>query len=165
MVAVLAVALAPAERDDVVQVVPRVSSGGVVPAPSPRGSGESGIGLVRNRAAAEGDPAPVFATPSWAARPVAAAAVSPPGVPAAPAAAPPALPEGPPPLAFKVLGSLRDEGDRLTLFLQFHDQNLAVRAGDRIAGLYHVEKLDEAAMTVLHLPSNQRQTLGLAAPR
>lgn len=69
-----------------------------------------------------------------------------------------------PPLPFKVLGRYL-ESDKPALFLQYNEQNLVVRAGDVVVGQYKVESLDDAALTLLHLPTNQKQTLALSATR
>lgn len=75
----------------------------------------------------------------------------------------PALPPAPmaPPLPFKLLGRYVDEGQPLAVFLQFNDQNLVVREGDTIAEHYKVEGLDDKTLTLLHLPTQQRQTINI----
>lgn len=63
-----------------------------------------------------------------------------------------------PPLPFRVLGQYVEEGTR-SVFLQFNDANLVVRAGDTIAGQYFVESLKDGVLTLVYLPLQQRQTL------
>lgn len=159
----LAVWFAPSETGPVVvQAVARQAAPEAARGLPARAQGSPAVGSVRARVPDEADVPPVFAPAGWADKPAPVQPV--PQAPLAVVAAPVATPEGPPPLPFKLLGSLWEDGQPM-VFLQWNEQNLVVRAGDRIAGQYVVEKLDEAALTVLHLPTNQRQSLGLAPSR
>jgi hypothetical protein len=98
-----------------------------------------------------------FAAPSWVDRPA-------PPAPAVIASAYVPPPPTAPPLPFKVLGMYLDDG-RQAVFLQFNDQNLVVREGDTIVNLYKVESLDDKVLKLVHLPTNQQQTINVGLPR
>lgn len=69
--------------------------------------------------------------------------------------------EEPPPLPFKVLGRATEEG-RESVFLQYGEQNLVVRVGDRIGDRYRVERLGSQVLTLTYLPLNSVQTLDIS---
>lgn len=73
---------------------------------------------------------------------------------------PPAPPPAPtaPPLPFKYLGRILDEG-RYTVFLSQENKYLIAREGDRIGNDYRVESITENRMTVLYEPLKQVQEL------
>jgi hypothetical protein len=113
---------------------------------------------IRPRDRVDKDPARLFDEPTWVQAPpppAAVAVMAPPPPPALPAA---------PPLPFRLLGRYSD-GATPAVFLQFNDQNLVVRVGDSVADSYQVESLDDNNLTLLHLPTQQRQTLNLGAAR
>lgn len=112
---------------------------------------------IKPREQEDADSGSAFASAPWL-RAVVDPQTAPPGVLAVPS--PTAA--MPPPLPFRLLGRYLDDG-RQAVFLQFNDQNLVVRAGDTIAEQYKVESLDESTLTLLHLPTNQHQTLNIGA--
>jgi len=63
-----------------------------------------------------------------------------------------------PSLPFRVLGHYIEDA-QVVVFLQYGEQNMAVRAGDTIAGQYKVESLSDGVVTLLYIPLNQKQTL------
>lgn len=69
-------------------------------------------------------------------------------------------PAVPPVLPFKVLGRAQQDGQD-SVFLQFREQNLVVKAGDQIGDLYRVDSLDQTAMTLVYLPMGVVQTLDI----
>lgn len=101
----------------------------------------------------EGDP---FAPRGWQ--------VSPPAVSEkvvtapAPVVAPPAPTA--PPLPFQYMGSMNEEG-RQTIYLGHGDQALVVHAGEVIAQTYKVIEINGREIQFEHLPTGQRQLLGL----
>jgi hypothetical protein len=78
-----------------------------------------------------------------------------------PAQATPAPREKPtaPPLPFRYIGKLLDEG-RLAVFLQRGGESFSVAAGDTI-GEYRVDAITDAAITFTYLPLKTKQTLPL----
>jgi hypothetical protein len=102
-----------------------------------------------------GGAADAFATVSWT--------PAPPPVPVAPPAvrpAPPVAPAAPPP-PFKYIGLLEQRTDRPTAFLAKGEALHIVRVGDVLDGTYRIESLSPAQVVITHLPSNERQTLGV----
>lgn len=101
----------------------------------------------------EGDP---FAPRGWQVLPpvvsekvvTAAAAVVAPPVPTAP------------PLPFQYMGSMNEEG-RQTIYLGHGDQALVAHAGEVIAQTYKVIEINGREIQFEHLPTGQRQLLGL----
>lgn len=76
------------------------------------------------------------------------------------------VPEPPPqapPLPFHFLGRYLDEG-RHVVFVLFNERTLAVRAGDVVDGLYRVQAIDGAVMSIVYLPLKQTQTLEIGTP-
>jgi hypothetical protein len=63
-----------------------------------------------------------------------------------------------PPVPFQVMGRYVENG-KITVFLQYNDQNLVARVGDTLAESYKVEGLDGGVMTLRYLPMNVQQTL------
>lgn len=84
--------------------------------------------------------------------------------PPAPPSPPPSRPEAPraPPLPFKYLGQLQD-GDAVTVFLEYRGLTQVVRAGDTLDGLWHVAEVVPARATFVYLPLNESLTLTLRA--
>lgn len=93
-------------------------------------------------------------TPMPTATPVARASAP----PSEPASAPPPPPPQAPALPFKWLGWAHEDG-HASAFLQYQDQNLVVKVGDRIDGRYSVERIDAQSLTFVYLPLNEVQTL------
>jgi hypothetical protein len=73
----------------------------------------------------------------------------------------PGKPEKPvaPPLPFRYLGKMLDEG-KLSVFLANGDESLSVSAGQRI-GEYRVDKVTESEVVFTYLPLKQKQSLPL----
>jgi hypothetical protein len=78
-----------------------------------------------------------------------------------PKPAPPPPPQAPP-VPFSYLGKLVEDG-ATTVFLVQGDRNLIARAGETLAGVWRVERIDEQAMTFTYLPLAKPQTLSFAA--
>lgn len=101
-------------------------------------------------------PTPPTTSSSSAARSPAKVASSAPSAPPAPPTAP-ALP-------FQAVGLIAGPGvtgGAPTAFLQEHDQVLLVKAGDTIAGTYHVDSVTSQQIELTYLPLKQKQTLRL----
>ncbi len=77
------------------------------------------------------------------------------------APAPAAAPEkaGPPPLPFRYLGKMIEDG-RLAVFLAQGDESLSVKAGDRI-GEYRVDAVTETEVRFTYLPMKTKMSLPL----
>ena len=77
------------------------------------------------------------------------------------AAAAPRAPEkaGPPPLPFRYLGKMIEDG-KLAVFLAQGDESLSVKAGDRI-GEYRVDAVTESEVRFTYLPMKTKQSLPL----
>ena len=73
--------------------------------------------------------------------------------PAAPAPAPTA-----PPLPYKYLGQLREQG-RTVVFLARDDAPVMAKAGEVIDGSYRVERISESEVEFTYLPLATRQIL------
>ncbi|MGB8337662.1 MAG: hypothetical protein WCD07_12480 [Burkholderiales bacterium] len=73
-------------------------------------------------------------------------------------------PEVAPAIPFKVLGRYEDAG-QITVFVQFNEQNLAIRAGDTVVGKYKVENISATAVELLYIPLNQPQTLPISGSK
>ncbi|MFO1318355.1 MAG: hypothetical protein U1F52_01955 [Burkholderiales bacterium] len=77
--------------------------------------------------------------------------------------APPPPPPQAPPLPFTYVGML-DEGDRVTVFLANANQDLAVKSGDVIDGVYRVDEVTSQRVVVTYLPLGQQQSLSIGSP-
>ena len=118
----------------------------VQPAPRPAAASvELDLGKLQQRTD-EGAAADPFSPKSFAA-------------PQAPA--PAAAPEkaGPPPLPFRYLGKMIEDG-RLAVFLAQGEESLSVKAGDRI-GEYRVDAVTETEVRFTYLPMKTKQSLPL----
>ena len=73
---------------------------------------------------------------------------------------PPPPPPAPPPLPFAYLGQLLEDG-RLTVFLTRQDQNYAVKTGDTLDGMYHVDSVEAQRVVFTYLPLNMQQSLAI----
>jgi hypothetical protein len=141
----------PAEQIAQPVVRPAAAAHAAGPAPAP-----VALVLPPQRAAIEvGRAADAFASVSWI--------PAPPPLPVAPPAVrppPPPAPAAPPP-PFKYIGLLEQKTDRPTAFLAKGEALHIVRAGDVLDGAYRIESLSPAQVVITHLPSNERQTLGV----
>lgn len=104
--------------------------------------------LRANPAADRGDDA--FAPRSWR--------KPPPKVAAATATSAVAPPPSAPPLPFAYMGKLLTEDTR-SVFLIQGERSLIVHEGDVIDDLYRVDKLSDANLIFIHLPTGMRQEL------
>lgn len=77
----------------------------------------------------------------------------------APAAAAPVAP----PLPFRLVGAIDDERGK-AIFLLDGSQVRMVRAGERVADSYRLDRITPAAVEFTYLPLNTKQTLGLRTP-
>jgi hypothetical protein len=73
--------------------------------------------------------------------------------------APPPPPQAPP-LPFQYLGRYADAGQEV-IFLQRNDQNLVVRVGDTLEGVYKLNGLNDNVLNFTYLPLMQPQTLSM----
>lgn len=72
---------------------------------------------------------------------------------------PPPLPEPvAPPLPFRYLGQLVEDGQTL-VFIDHQGRNLTIKVGDHIDGRYAVEAIDGGKVVFVYLPLKQQQTL------
>lgn len=94
----------------------------------------------------EGDMTPLFEATRKTAPERHARAAEAPGEPVAP------------PLPFRYLGQMTDEG-RVTLFLSVNERNIAVRAGETIDDQYRIDSIDNGVAVFTYLPLKHRQTL------
>lgn len=99
-------------------------------------------------------PDDAFAPRSWAPPAAKAAAREAANVPPPPPTAPP--------LPFAYMGRLLSDNQQ-KVFLTAGDRNLIIREGDTIDATYRVEKLSDAGVTFLHLPTGIRQELPISA--
>lgn len=160
--------VAPTMRDKPAAVAqdPAAPAAPSVPAAANAQPGRSGevpgaVLRIRPRDQADDDSAgSAFPAAAWVDRPALPSAKP---MPALPVLSVPPAPTAPP-LPFRMLGRYLEDG-KPAVFLQLNDQNLVVRVGDTIAEQYKVESLDDTTLTVLHLPTNQRQTLNVGALR
>ena len=99
-----------------------------------------------------------FAPRSWA--------PPPPPEPAPAAAAPPAPPPAPvaPPLPFRYLGQLSEQG-RTVVFLARGDAPMAAAVGEVLEGSYRIERIAPTAVEFTYLPLNTRQVLAVGGAR
>lgn len=74
---------------------------------------------------------------------------------------PPPPPQAPP-LPFRYLGKMMEDG-RTTAFIVSGERNLIVREGDTVQDAYRVERIDDQAMTFTYLPLKQSQVLSFTA--
>lgn len=116
----------------------------------------SGPSLVSASSASEIDP---FAPRGWQGAPL--QVVEPPKVAAVVVqAAPPLEPPGPPPLPFKFVGRMSDNGDQL-VYLGRGDQALIARIGETLEGTYKVLSIEAQRIEFEYLPSGEKQALSL----
>jgi hypothetical protein len=106
------------------------------------------------------DPLDPFAPRGWQPPPPVEATIAPVAQPAVPAAPP--APAGPPPLPFKFMGAMNDDG-ALTIYLSKGDQAMAARVDDVLDGSYKVLALDNQHIDFEYMPTNEKQTLTFPA--
>ena len=75
-----------------------------------------------------------------------------------------APPPSAPPLPFAYMGRLFSD-DARTVFLTQGERNLIVHEGDVIDAIYRVDRLSDAGLTFIHLPSGIRQELPIGEPQ
>jgi hypothetical protein len=103
--------------------------------------------LARTAPATAGEGGALFAVQSW----------QPPPPPPPPAeAVEPAVP----PFPYPYMGGLTDERGR-TAFFGRGDRVLAVRSGETIDGVFHVDQLNETSMTVTYVPLDKHTLVPL----
>lgn len=71
-------------------------------------------------------------------------------------------PVGPPPLPFKFMGAMNDDGAQV-IYLSRGDQALIARNGETLEGTYKVLAIDSQHIEFEHLPTGEKQTLPLPA--
>ena len=86
------------------------------------------------------------------------------GVAASAAVAAPLPPPSAPPLPFAYMGKLLSEESR-AVFLTQGERNLIVREGDVIDAIYRVDKLSDADLLFVHLPTGIQQNLPIGEPQ
>lgn len=109
-------------------------------------------------AAAEVDLDP-FAPRGWQAPPP-----PPPPAPVATAqvAIAPAAPVGPPPLPFKFMGSIDDDGNQV-IYLSRGEQSFIARSGEKLDDIYKVLGMNAQRIEFEHIPTGEKQTLAIPA--
>ena len=75
-----------------------------------------------------------------------------------------APPPGAPPLPFVYIGKLLSE-DINAVFLTQGERNLIVHEGDVIDAIYRVDRLSDAGLTFIHLPTGIQQNLPIGEPQ
>jgi hypothetical protein len=81
-----------------------------------------------------------------------------PTLPALTAPPPPALAPTAPPLPFKYIGKLGDDG-QYTVFLSAQNKNYAVKLGDTVIQTYRVDEIKPPVMILTYLPTNTKQNM------
>ena len=105
----------------------------------------SALDNLKTRSAAERSVDDLFTAHSWAPPPVVREAPPPPPPPSAP------------PFPYTYIGKIIQDGVP-TVYLARQENNFAVKVGDTLEGNYRVEQINGAAMTLLYLPLNMKQT-------
>lgn len=172
----MAAYFAPSEGGDGVMLTAHAQQAASSPAPMPAVPDASAhpasalsLSAIAQRDAPADDDGRAHWTVMGAAASVASApppSAQPKPAPQASAASPETPPPPPPPqapaLPFKWLGWAHADG-QASAFLQYQDQNLVVKVGDRIDGRYSVERIDADALTFVYLPLNEAQTLNMGS--
>jgi hypothetical protein len=68
-----------------------------------------------------------------------------------------------PPLPFTYQGRFQDESGKTAIYLSRDDHAYSVSEGDTIDGVYRVETVGVAQITIIYLPLNVQQTLDIKA--
>jgi hypothetical protein len=87
-----------------------------------------------------------------------------PKAPAAASAVVVVAPPSAPPLPFTYMGKVLSD-EISAVFLNQGERNLIVHEGDVIDATYRVEKLSDAGLTLIHLPTGIRQNLLIGEPQ
>lgn len=72
----------------------------------------------------------------------------------------PARPQAPPPLPFRYIGRMIEDG-KLEIFLVRGEEHFSVAAGDMLGVDYRVEAVSDTEVVLVYLPLNARQRLPL----
>lgn len=74
---------------------------------------------------------------------------------------PPAPPPNPvaPPLPFKYLGQITEEGETPQVFLEYAGRQIHPRMGETINGTYRIEAITDVNIQFVYLPLNEAQIL------
>lgn len=112
--------------------------------------------LLAGQSVSDADP---FAPRGWQAPPPPEPKIVP-VVAAAPVV--PLAPVGPPPLPFKFMGRMNDDGKQV-LYLSLGDKILVARNGDTVEGSYKVLGIDAQQIEFEYLPTGEKQTLAFPA--
>jgi hypothetical protein len=75
-------------------------------------------------------------------------------------AARPARAEAPPPIPFRYIGRMIEDG-KLEVFLVRGEEHFSVAAGDMLGADYRVEAVTDSEVVLVYLPLNARQSLPL----
>ena len=78
------------------------------------------------------------------------------------AAPPPPPPPQAPPLPYRYMGMMGEDG-RTTLFLSTGERDLAARPGDVLDGVWRLDQVDERRALFMYVPLQQSRTLTLGA--
>ncbi len=125
-------------------------------APVPAGPAPA-VDLTRARRALQPLAADAFAPQSWAPPPRKLTAAE-----QAAAAPPPPPPPQAPPLPYRYVGMMGDDG-RTTLFLSNGERDLMARPGDVLDGVWRLELVNEQRALFVYVPLQQSRTLTLGA--
>ncbi len=74
----------------------------------------------------------------------------------------PPIPTGPPPLPFRFVGRMNDEGQQV-VYLSRGDQALVARDGETLEGTYKVLGIEPRRIQFEYLPTGEKQELALTA--
>jgi hypothetical protein len=74
---------------------------------------------------------------------------------------PPPSPPETPPLPFRFIGTLENDGKR-SVILQEDKETFIVHVGERVVDLYRVDRISATLVEFTYLPTHQRQTLDIA---
>jgi len=107
----------------------------------------------------EADPDP-FASRGWVAPPPAPVQQQVVTVNTQPAE--PLAPPGPPPLPFRFVGRMNDEGQQV-VYLSRGDQAIVARGGETLEGTYKVLNIEPQRIEFEHIPTGEKQVLALPA--
>lgn len=97
----------------------------------------------------EEDLANIFSSQTWK-----------PALPKIVAKPPPPPPPEAPPLPFRFLGRIVEDG-KTSFFLQFNDRNLIMNVGDSVDGTYKLESSNAGTLTFAYVPLDIKQTLAV----
>lgn len=142
---------APAKAGDAQGTGPSMTPQAAHPGPVPA------VDLARVHRAPQPLAVDAFAPRSWAPPPRKQTAAE-----RAAAAPPPPPPPQAPPLPFRYVGMLGDDG-RTTLFLTNGDRDVAAKPGDVIDGVWRLELVNEQRALFVYVPLQQSRTLTLGA--